>query len=101
MNMFLIKKMFKSFFKKFADVAISFSLMSGSVLAINISWATNSSLLLAILHGALGWLYVFYATGHIVLFAMFVSVTILALINAIKNAVSFYKTLNKMSLFSE
>lgn len=32
----------------------------GSVIAIVISWSRNKSVLLAILHGLLGWLYVIY-----------------------------------------
>lgn len=32
----------------------------GSALAIAISWTTNHSILWAILHGALSWLYVIY-----------------------------------------
>jgi hypothetical protein len=32
----------------------------GSALAITISWSVHHSLLLAILHGVLGWLYVGY-----------------------------------------
>ena len=32
----------------------------GSALAIAISWSTNQSILWAILHGALSWIYVVY-----------------------------------------
>jgi hypothetical protein len=32
----------------------------GSALAIAVSWSTHKSLLLAIFHGLLGWLYVLY-----------------------------------------
>ncbi len=37
----------------------------GSALAIAISWSANKSILWAILHGALSWLYVvYYAIKH-------------------------------------
>jgi hypothetical protein len=36
------------------------SISFGTVLAIVISWSRNKSILLAILHGLLSWLYVFY-----------------------------------------
>ena len=32
----------------------------GSALAITISWSANNSILWAIIHGILGWLYVIY-----------------------------------------
>ncbi|MFU8860173.1 MAG: hypothetical protein ACNA8K_07095 [Cyclonatronaceae bacterium] len=32
----------------------------GTVLAVTISWSANQSLLWAIIHGILGWLYVIY-----------------------------------------
>lgn len=39
-----------------AKVGIGF----GSALAITISWSANKSILWAILHGVLGWVYVIY-----------------------------------------
>lgn len=37
----------------------------GSALAITISWSANKSILWAIIHGFLGWLYViYYAAEH-------------------------------------
>lgn len=39
-----------------AKVGIGF----GSALAITISWSANKSILWAILHGILGWVYVIY-----------------------------------------
>ena len=33
----------------------------GTIIAVVISWSRNKSILLAILHGILGWLYVIYA----------------------------------------
>ena len=44
-----------------AKAGISF----GSALAITISWSTNHSILWAILHGILSWIYViYYAVVH-------------------------------------
>jgi len=42
--------------KRFAVKGLSF----GSALAIVISWSLNKSILLAIIHGILSWLYVIY-----------------------------------------
>ncbi len=39
-----------------AKVGVGF----GSALAITISWSANKSILWAILHGVLGWVYVIY-----------------------------------------
>ena len=33
----------------------------GTIIAVVVSWSRNKSILLAILHGILGWLYVIYA----------------------------------------
>ena len=33
----------------------------GTIIAVVISWSRNKSILLAIIHGILGWLYVIYA----------------------------------------
>jgi hypothetical protein len=33
----------------------------GTIIAVVVSWSRNKSILLAIIHGILGWLYVIYA----------------------------------------
>ncbi len=35
----------------------------GSVIAVVLSWATNHSILWALLHGLCGWLYILYRLG--------------------------------------
>lgn len=40
----------------------------GSIIAVAISWSVNHSVLWAIIHGFLGWLYVFYYLIRYVLF---------------------------------
>ena len=41
-------------------IVINNSIGLGSVIAVVISWERNRSVLLAILHGIIGWLYVIY-----------------------------------------
>jgi hypothetical protein len=43
-----------------SNEVIQKSIGLGNVIAITISWSKNKSILLAIIHGILGWLYVVY-----------------------------------------
>lgn len=42
------------------EKSTNYSVTLGSALAIAISWSINKSILWAILHGLLGWIYVIY-----------------------------------------
>jgi hypothetical protein len=43
-----------------SDRVIDYGVGLGTVIAVAISWSRNRSVLLAILHGIFGWLYVIY-----------------------------------------
>jgi hypothetical protein len=45
----------------FQPVFIGPGIGLGTIIAVVISWTRNKSILLAIIHGILGWLYVIYA----------------------------------------
>ncbi len=58
------------------NVAVYFAWMIGSVLAVVVSWEANHSIAFALLHGLLGWVYVFY-NFHLIFLCAFFTSTIL------------------------
>jgi hypothetical protein len=97
MKMFIVKKIAATALKKLFDAIVGFSFYCGSILAVIISWNANSSILLALGHGILGWIYVLSVTEHYISLSLFCSIVVFLLIRAGKKSTLLYKMLSSLS----
>ena len=81
------------FLKEFKQHVYKYLFLSGSILAIVISWEDNWSILWALLHGTLGWIYVFYAKDMWFLFSVAIAFVLLGLYKLYEA----YGVLNKLT----
>jgi hypothetical protein len=84
------KRIFAVFGKKFVESMINYILVVGTTLAILLSWTRNASILQALLHGGLGWIYVFYVTDNKVMFI----ITLGTLVFAVYKLISLMRAIH-------
>jgi hypothetical protein len=60
--------------KGIREQLIKYALFCGTSLAITISWSLHNSIGWAIVHGILGWVYVFYAQQDWMLFSLSIAI---------------------------
>jgi hypothetical protein len=90
----MLKGLDKKILMDFFHITISRLVVIGTTLAALISWRENASILWSIVHGVLGWIYVFYITSNWILFSLLLSYLIIGLYKAIGLYLKVKKVVN-------